>query len=179
MDSDTWHFANSRASCDSYKPPLEHNKSNPHVYLDIEIGRKEVGRIIIELKADAAPKTAENFRQLCTGEAGDKMTFVASPFHRSVACCVRALPPAVLSPIADAMSRLAGSVIPNFMCQGGDITNGNGTGGRSIYGETFADENFTLQHAGPGVLSMANAGPNTNGSLSPPGPSVIQLRPRP
>ena len=93
MDSDTWHFANSRASCDSYKPPLEHNKSNPHVYLDIEIGRKEVGRIIIELKADAAPKTAENFRQLCTGEAGDKMTFVASPFHRSVAVSARcALP---------------------------------------------------------------------------------------
>nr|KAF6453025.1 hypothetical protein HJG59_008296 [Molossus molossus] len=107
---------------------------NPIVYFDIAINGDPLGRVTFELFADKVPKTAENFCVLSTGEKG--FGFKASSFHR---------------------------IIPGFMCQGGDFTRHNGTGGKPIYGEKL-DENFILKHTGPGILSMADAAPNTNGS---------------
>ncbi|CAG9327568.1 unnamed protein product [Blepharisma stoltei] len=117
-------------------------KKNPRVFLDIAVEGEQVGRMLFELRADVVPKTAENFRGLCIGgygktDTGLPLQYKGVKFHR---------------------------IIPGFMCQSGDFTKGNGTGGVSIYGAKFNDENFTLKHNEPGVLSMANSGPNTNGS---------------
>ncbi|PAA51324.1 hypothetical protein BOX15_Mlig001299g3 [Macrostomum lignano] len=112
------------------------------VFFDITADGAPLGRIEFKLYDDLVPKTAANFRCLCTGEkgmgkSGKPLHYKGSGFHR---------------------------IIPQFMCQGGDFTRGNGTGGESIYGEKFEDEKFARKHEKPFLLSMANAGPNTNGS---------------
>lgn len=117
----------------------EQKQANPVVFFDISIGGQEMGRMKMELFADIVPKTAENFRQMCTGEFrkdGIPFGYKGCTFHR---------------------------VIKDFMIQGGDILKGDGTGSTSIYGASFGDENFALKHNAPGLLSMANSGPNTNG----------------
>ncbi|HEV3145053.1 MAG TPA: peptidylprolyl isomerase [Gemmataceae bacterium] len=131
------------ARADDYKPHHAVDPKNPQVFFDISIDGKPAGKIVFELFADTVPKTAKNFQELCVGTtnaAGKKLGYKGSSFHR---------------------------IIPDFMCQGGDFTAGNGTGGESIYGARFDDESFqgkAGKHFGPGTLSMANAGRNTNGS---------------
>ncbi|KAG9100212.1 Peptidyl-prolyl cis-trans isomerase H, partial [Ceratobasidium sp. 392] len=115
------------------------NPPRPIVFMDVNIGETPAGRLKMELFSDIVPKTAENFRQLCTGE------------HRLQK---RHLSPAI---------EIFDSVVRDFMVQGGDFLNGDGTGSFSIYGDKFPDENFQMKHTGPGLLSMANSGPNTNG----------------
>jgi len=121
---------------------VQPSEDNPHVFFQVKHGEKDLGKIVMRLFADITPKTAENFRALCTGEKGEGSS--GKPLHYKGCAFHR--------------------VIKDFMIQGGDFTNGDGTGGESIYGEKFADENFAIKHTKAGQLSMANAGPGTNGS---------------
>lgn len=120
---------------------FEENSSLPKVFLNIKAGNKDLGQVIIKLFTNNVPRTCQNFRALCTGERGytskgKKISYRGSPFHR---------------------------IISGFMVQGGDIENGDGTGKMSIYGNSFPDENFMIQHNKPGIVSMANSGPDSNG----------------
>ncbi|KAH9909453.1 cyclophilin-like domain-containing protein [Epithele typhae] len=138
--------------------------SGPDVFFDIEIKGRYVGRIVCRLYDADCPLTARNFRELATGQNGfgyarslihrinPNPPLISAPFHRPSPCALPSRAVALLAPA------------PQFMIQGGDIVSGNGTTGRSIYGPTFPDENFIYSHDGPGVLSMANRGPNTNSS---------------
>ena len=119
------------------RKPQGTSSKRPICFLDIAIGGKMAGRIVLELFSDITPKTCENFRAICTGEKGGNLSYKGCPFHR---------------------------IIPQFMVQGGDFTNHDGTGGTSIYGGEFDDENFKVKFSGKYELAMANAGPNTNGS---------------
>jgi peptidylprolyl isomerase len=125
----------------SYSKAPPQAEITSRVYFDVEIDNHAAGRIVIGLFGRVVPKTVQNFETLCVGNEhhprGARLAYEGTIFHR---------------------------IIPSFMIQGGDFTNHNGTGGMSIYGDKFEDENFQLKHTGPGILSMANAGRNTNGS---------------
>ena len=126
--------ASSMASTRGSRRPSAH-AALPRVFLDVKADNEPLGRIVIELRSDVTPRTADNFRKLCTGQLG--YGYRGSIFHR---------------------------VLPNFVCHGGDFTKHDGSGSKSIYGPRFDDENFELTHSAPGKVSMANCGPHTNGS---------------